>query len=88
MKKKHNKLLIILLVIIVLLVFMVLYLFLGFERRDFSDGKAPGSTYYCHVSKVTGLYYCKVVAGCSAIDCSSSKSYKIYKADYFNYIRR
>ena len=66
---------------------MVLYLFLGFEKRDFSDGKAPGSTYYCHVSKVTGLYYCKVVAGCSAIDCpSNNTSIKIRPKNYFGYL--
>ena len=46
----------------------------GFKEMVISDPHPPGETYYCYRSKITGIFYCKVHHGCSAIDCPSNNT--------------
>ena len=88
MKKKISKKLIIIIIVVVLfLVFLVLHLMFGFKEMVISDPHPPGETYYCYRSKITGIYYCKVHHGCSAMDCpSNNTSIKICPKNYFGYL--
>ena len=86
-KKVSNKLLIVIFIVVFLLVFLVLHLMFGFKKKVIHDNHSPGVAYYCYRSNLTGLYYCEVHHGCSAIECpSNDTSYEIRTKGYFDFL--
>lgn len=70
-------------ILILIILFIVLYCIFGYKKLEYIEDYIPGRTYYVRQSRITGISYCKVIHGCSYVDCKPTYSYEIHLRSFF-----